>query len=141
PPPGLAQLDALVAGTVTAGLPVTLCVEGAPRPLERGLDLAAYRVVQEGLTNALKHAPGASTRVLVRYRPDELQIDVLDQGMAAGERQSGGERQGGGDVTEDSRRGLLGLRERIAPYRGTFTAGRAAGGGYRIRARFPLEPT
>jgi signal transduction histidine kinase len=134
PPPGLAQLDALVAGTVTAGLPVTLSVEGAPRPLERGLDLAAYRVVQEGLTNALKHAPGASTRVLVRYRPDELQIDVLDQGVAAGDRPSRG------DVSEDSRRGLLGLRERIAPYRGTFTAGRAAG-GYLIRARFPLEPT
>jgi signal transduction histidine kinase len=133
PPPGLAQLHALVAGTVTAGLPLTLTVEGVPRPLEPGLDLAAYRVIQEALTNVLKHAPGAPTRVLVRYRPDKLHIDVVDQGAADGQRQSHGD-------PPDSGHGLLGLRERIALYGGTFTAEPAGRGGYRIRARFPLEP-
>ena len=132
PPPGLAQLDTLVAGTVTAGLPVTVSVVGVPRPLEHGLDIAAYRVIQEGLTNALKHASGAPTRVLVRYCLDELQIEVFDEGATAGRRQGPGDLQGPG-------RGLLGLHARAALYRGTFTAGRAGRSGYRIRARFPLE--
>jgi signal transduction histidine kinase len=105
-----------------------MMVDGTPRPVEPGVELAAYRVVQEGLTNALKYATGAPTEVLVGYGPGGLTVAVLDRG-----------RPSGGDVRDGTGRGLLGLRERVALYHGEFHAGRRAGGGYEVRARFPWE--
>src|SRR4029077_9833323 len=81
PPPGLGSLDALRAEVGRAGLPVSLHVDGEPAPLPRAIDLSAYRIVQEGLTNALKHARASHADVTVRYRPDEVQIEVRDDGV------------------------------------------------------------
>jgi signal transduction histidine kinase len=127
PQPGLAQLGALVEQARQAGLSVELTVEGERRALPPGLELSAYRIVQEGLTNVLKHAGPARARVLVRYGDDGLEIAVEDDGMRTG---NGG---GGGH-------GLVGARERATLYGGELEAGPLAGGGYALRARLPLEP-
>lgn len=129
PQPALGHLDALVARMVTAGQPVELTVRGAAQPIEPGVELAAYRVIQEGLTNALKYATGARTEVHVEYQLDALSVVVLDHGH-----------QADGDIRDGSGRGLLGLRERVALYHGQFQAGRCPDGGYQVRARFPLDP-
>jgi signal transduction histidine kinase len=128
PQPGLLLLDPLLDRIRAAGLPVSLSTRGPVRPLERGVDLAAYRVIQEGLTNALKYAVGAPTEVTVAYEPTGLTVTVRDRGEAA--------RDAGRDGTG---RGLLGLHERVALYSGHFDAGRQPDGGYRIRAHFPDE--
>jgi signal transduction histidine kinase len=125
---GLAHVEPLVARVRAAGLPVQLSTEGAARPLEPGVDLAAYRVVQEGLTNALKYAGGSPTEATIAYRADGLSVAIRDDG---GPIQVEG-RDGSG-------RGLLGLRERVALYHGRFEAGRQRDGGYRIAAFFPFE--
>jgi signal transduction histidine kinase len=130
PQPGLDLVPELVGGVGAAGLPVSLSVAGTRRELPAGLDLAAYRVVQEALTNVLKHAPAASTAVRITYRDDDLLIEVTDDGAALTVRESGGERGSG--------RGLLGLRERIAIYGGSLEAGPRPGGGWRVRATIPL---
>jgi signal transduction histidine kinase len=130
PQPGLDLVPELVGGVGAAGLPVSLSVAGARRELPPGLDLAAYRVVQEALTNVLKHAPAASTAVRIAYRDDDLLIEVTDDGTALTVRESGGERGSG--------RGLLGLRERIAIYGGSLEAGPRPGVGWRVRATIPL---
>jgi signal transduction histidine kinase len=124
PAPGLAALDALVDGVREAGLPVGVRREGTPMPLAPGLDLTAYRIVQEGLTNALKHADGARVDVVVRYAPRELAIEVLDEGP-------------GGSVN-GSGHGLAGMRERVALYGGHIEAGPRPEGGFALRARLPL---
>jgi signal transduction histidine kinase len=129
PQPGLHLVPELVVGVSAAGLPVSLSVTGAPRARPEGLDLAAFRVVQEGLTNVLKHAPAAMTAVSIQYRDDELLIEVSDDGTGA---EAPGRSPGGG-------RGLLGLRERIAIYGGSLDAGPRPGGGWRVRAMIPLE--
>jgi signal transduction histidine kinase len=131
PQPGLDLVPELVGGVGAAGLPVSLSVAGTRRELPAGLDLAAYRVVQEALTNVLKHAPAASTAVRIAYRDDDLLIEVTDDGAALTARESGGERGSG--------RGLLGLRERIAIYGGSLDAGPRPGGGWRVRATIPLD--
>jgi signal transduction histidine kinase len=129
PQPGLDQLDALVAAVRAAGQPVTARTRELDLP--GGVDLAAYRVVQEALTNALRYAPGARTEVVVDRDGDMLVIEVTDEGSGAAP--AVGRAPGGGT-------GLLGLAERLGLYHGTLEAGRRVGGGFRVRARIPLEP-
>jgi signal transduction histidine kinase len=100
-------------------------MEGRPFPLPRGIDLSAYRIVQEGLTNALKHAHASDANVTVRYRPDELEIQVQDNG-------------GGGAKTDGLGHGLVGVRERVKIYGGQMTAGTAPEGGFVLSTRLPI---
>jgi signal transduction histidine kinase len=125
PQPGLRHLDGLVEQFRAAGLPVELNVEGEPKTLPPGVDLSAYRIVQEALTNTLKHAGPAHARVTVRYRDDEAELEVVDDGAGTG--------KGGG-----SGHGLIGMRERAALYGGVFESVKREGGGYFVRARLPL---
>jgi signal transduction histidine kinase len=127
PQPGLGELDALIGRVSAAGLPVELRVSGACRPLSPGADLAAYRVVQEGLTNVLRHAGRAAATVGVEWG-EQLVITVSDDGP-------GSENGSGHAVTPG--RGLLGLRERLALYGGELAAGPRPGGGWRVRAVMP----
>jgi signal transduction histidine kinase len=125
PQPGLDGLDSLLDEVSRAGLPVELHVDGKPFPLPRGIDLSAYRIVQEGLTNALKHAHASDADVTVRYRPDELEIEVRDNGQ--------------GSATNDGLgHGLIGVRERVTIYGGKMTAGTAVDGGFVLNTRLPL---
>ncbi len=128
PQPGLERLGGLLAQVRAAGLRVDLTVEGERVPLPAGMDLAAYRIVQEALTNTLKHAGASEAGVRVRYGDGELAVDVLDDGGAPGNGMSGGGR------------GLVGMRERVALYGGRLSAGPRSGGGFEVSARFPLEP-
>ncbi|MGW2870951.1 sensor histidine kinase [Kitasatospora sp. NPDC001225] len=128
PQPGLGRLEALVHGVRQAGLPVELTVRGERRPVPPGVELAAYRVVQEALTNTVKHASGADAAVTVEYAPDRLLVEVTDTGG----RPTGAAATGNG-------RGLLGLRERLAVYGGTLHTGPRPRGGYRVKALVPLE--
>jgi signal transduction histidine kinase len=134
PQPGLGQLRSLIERVSATGLPVELCIDGTQHDLPPGLDLAAYRVVQEALTNVIKHAGRAPTCVRIDYRPGELCIDVADDGRGPGSPGPDGPSTGG----PGTERGLIGLRERIAIYGGTLDAGPRPGGGWRIRARIPL---
>jgi signal transduction histidine kinase len=129
PQPTLASLDGLVERARAAGLPVDVTVEGAPVALPAGLDLAAYRVVQEGLTNAIRHAPGSPTEVRVNWQRDVLELAVRDRGPGAAARRSG-----------DGGHGLVGMQERVRLYGGELWTGQRSGGGFEIRARIPLEP-
>ncbi|MGW0536219.1 sensor histidine kinase [Streptomyces sp. NPDC003032] len=128
PQPGLDQLETLVGRVRDAGLPVGLTVTGPPRPLPPGLELAAYRVVQEALTNTVKHASGATAAVSVEYGAERLRVEVTDTGG----------HPGAGTPTGDGR-GLIGLRERLAVHDGTLSTGRRLTGGYRVEALIPLE--
>jgi signal transduction histidine kinase len=130
PAPGLSQLDALVARVGGAGLSVSLRIEGCPRPLPPALELTAYRIIQEGLTNALKHAAGARTEVVVAYAERELRLDVLNDRVAAGP-ELGSRVNGAG-------RGLLGMQQRVALYGGHLEAGQQPGGGFAVRVRLPV---
>jgi signal transduction histidine kinase len=125
PQPSLRYLDDLVAQVRDAGMPVELRIEGEPRPLAPGIDLSAYRIVQEALTNALKHAGPARARVTVRYGANDLDIEIADDGPGAGAATSGGH-------------GLVGMRERVALFGGDLAAGRRLDGGYAVRAKLPL---
>jgi signal transduction histidine kinase len=127
PQPGLAQLDRLVAQTRAAGLAVQVHVEGDRRPLPEALDLSAFRVVQEALTNTLKHAGAAHADVIVRYGDDDLELIVTDDG--------GGN---GTPPVSGAGRGLVGMRERVAIFHGWLDVGRAPGGGFRVHARLPI---
>ncbi|MEU9315028.1 histidine kinase [Streptomyces sp. NPDC048295] len=126
PQPGLDQLEVLIGRVRDTGLRVDLTVTGPPRPLPPGLELAAYRVVQEGLTNTVKHASGATAAVTVDYGPHRLRVEVTDTGGHPG-------------AGPGSGRGLIGLRERLAVYDGTLNTGRRLTGGYRVEALIPLE--
>jgi signal transduction histidine kinase len=126
PQPSLAHLDKLVAQVRESGLPVELRVEGEVVRLTAGVDLTAYRLVQEGLTNALKHARADQAEVFVRYGEGEIELEVTDNGTG------GGDGSGGGH-------GLVGMRERIAVYGGELDAARRPEGGFRLRARLPVE--
>ncbi|PWU25660.1 MAG: sensor histidine kinase [Candidatus Rokuibacteriota bacterium] len=125
PQPSLEHLDKLVEQAREAGLPVGLNVEGEPVALSAGLDLTAYRFVQEGLTNALKHANAHRADVLVRYDNGHVELTVSDDGTGDGGGESGGH-------------GLVGMRERISVYGGELEAGRRPEGGYRLHARLPV---
>jgi signal transduction histidine kinase len=126
PQPGIANLELLLAKVRESGLPVELEVQGAPVPLPPGIDLSAFRIVQEALTNALKYAGRAQARVLVRFTPGALVLEVRDDGAGVdGAGSTGGH-------------GLMGMRERVALFGGELRAGPDPEGGFRVQARLPL---
>jgi signal transduction histidine kinase len=131
PQPGLERLDALVARTRDAGLPVTVRVVGEPRRLSSGLDLTAYRIVQEGLTNAMKHAGGAPTEVDVRWGAQRLELEIRDDGRGRPPTPPPNGDGGG--------HGLVGMQERVRLYGGELRAGRSENGGFAVLARLPLN--
>ena len=125
PQPGLDALDSLAEEVSRAGLPVELHVDGNRVPLPRAVDLSAYRIIQEGLTNALKHARASRADVTLRYRADELQIEVRDDGRGVA-------------TTDGLGHGLVGVGERVKIYGGEMTTGTAPGGGFVLSTRLPL---
>ena len=127
PQPSLRHLDGLAGQVRDAGLPVAVLIEGALDELPSGVDLAAYRIVQEALTNTLKPAGPATATVVLRYSADTLDIDVVDDGQVPL------------DVTPDGTgNGLIGMRDRVSLYGGEFDAGPRPHGGFRVHARLPL---
>ncbi|MGI9149055.1 MAG: sensor histidine kinase [Chloroflexota bacterium] len=126
PQPGLGQLNRLLERVGQAGLPVNLRIDGSPRQLPPGLDLTAYRILQEALTNALKYAGGARTQVAVEFDERELRLTVLDAGAHAPNADGG------------AGRGLLGMQQRVAVYGGELETGQRPEGGFAVRARLPL---
>jgi signal transduction histidine kinase len=129
PQPSVEHIDVLVEQIERAGLSVTLAVEGEQAPLPAGVDLCAYRIVQEGLTNALKHAGPAHAEVVLRYAPRALDVEVRDDGR--GPLRANGDGDGAGH-------GLIGMRERVALYGGALETGARDGGGFAIHAHLPL---
>jgi signal transduction histidine kinase len=126
PQPGLDRLESLVEEVGRTGLRVGLSVEGEPFPLPPAADLSAYRIVQEGLTNVLKHAHASHAEVMLHYHPGELQIDVRNDGA-------------GKSTSNGLGHGLVGVRERVKIYGGEMTAGPVAGDGFLLSARLPIE--
>jgi signal transduction histidine kinase len=125
PQPGLDRLGALLQDVGRAGLPARLHVDGDPLDLPRGIDISAYRIVQEGLTNVLKHAHATQAEVALEYAPDQLRIEVSDNGH--------------GTERNDSRgHGLIGIHERVKLYGGEMTTATTNGGGFSLTARLPL---
>jgi signal transduction histidine kinase len=125
PQPGLGRLDELVGQVRSAGLAVELHVEGTAFPLPEGVDLSAYRIVQEALTNTLRHAQASHATVHVRYGTREVEVEVADDGV-------------GESTAAESGRGLLGMRERVALFGGDLRVGGRPGGGFAVRARIPV---
>ena len=130
PQPGLDEIAVLVAQARDSGLTVELVTEGAPAPLPAGVDLSAYRIVQEALTNTLKHAGPVRTRIALRYRERELELEISDDG-ARGRAPHDPMANGGGQ-------GLVGMRERVALYGGELQTGHRPEGGFLVRASLPL---
>ena len=130
PQPGLDALGSLLDEIGRAGLPVRLHVDGEPFPLPAAIDLSAYRIVQEGLTNALKHARASHADVTVCYGSDSLRTEVRDNGVGAAASDGLGTSHG---------HGLVGIRERVKIYGGEMTAGTANGGGFVLSTRLPLS--
>jgi signal transduction histidine kinase len=126
PAPGLARLDELAERAQAAGLAVDLVVEGTARDLPAGVDAAAYRIVQEALTNAIRHSGGTVARVLLAFRPDGLEVEVHDDGTGPG-----------AGLARGTGRGIAGMTERARALGGTLHAGPAPDGGFRVRARLP----
>jgi signal transduction histidine kinase len=124
PSPGLAELDDVIAQTSAAGLDVQLAVRGEARNLPNGVDLAAFRIIQESLTNVVRHARATQARIAIAYRPADVQIEVTDDGQAS-------------TAGDGSGSGLVGMRERATALGGDFEAGPRPGGGYRVRATLP----
>ncbi len=127
PQPGLDDVPMLVEQLSAAGLPVEFDLDGERRELPVGIELSAYRIVQEALTNTLKHAGDAQATVRVRYRSDSLELEIADDGRGGTTRVSGGGQ------------GLVGMRERVALYGGLFDAGRSSSGGFVVRVVFPIR--
>jgi signal transduction histidine kinase len=126
PLPGVGQLGELLDQTRASGLDVSFTVQGVPGPLPSGLALAAYRIIQESLTNTRKHGgPRASAQVLLRYCEDVLMLQITDDGR-------------GVTVADGAGHGLTGMRERVALYNGTLHTGPRPGGGYQVTARLPV---
>ena len=132
PQPGLAELDRLITQVRDAGLPVELTHEGDPCCLPAGMDLAAYRIVQEALTNTVKHGGKATAKVTIRHSPEALEIEVVDDGRGAAAPLLAGSTRGG--------HGLIGMRERVALFGGELRVGPVLPGGYRVYARLPISP-
>jgi signal transduction histidine kinase len=126
PQPGLSELGRLVGQVGSGDMNVVLRVEGEPVPLSPGVDLAAYRIAQEGLTNAARHAGATTAQVLVRYRPDRLDVEVEDDGRGMPDTCAGGH-------------GLVGIRERVALYGGDVELVPSSSGGVRLAASLPLQ--
>jgi signal transduction histidine kinase len=127
PQPGLADLPTLVGQVSEAGLPVALSIEGEPRELPVGIELSAYRIVQEALTNALKHAGDAHASVRVGYGPESLELEIVDDGA------------GDGTAASSGGHGLVGMQERVALYGGRLDAGRRPSGGFAVRVLLPIR--
>jgi signal transduction histidine kinase len=125
PRPSMRHLEDLVSSVRAAGLPVDLSVEGEVIELPPGVDLSAYRIVQEALTNALKHAGPARAHVSIRYAQGALQLEITDDGRRLPDASGG--------------HGLTGMRERVAVFGGRLESGRRPEGGYALRAMLPLE--
>jgi signal transduction histidine kinase len=141
PQPGLEQVSELLAEARLAGLPVSLTIEGAPRPLDAGRELAAYRIVQEALTNTRKHGGlGADAAVLLHYTGTGLLVRVSDTGQvaAAGHGPGPGNTAHGNAGPGDTGHGITGMRERVRLYGGTLRAGPLPGGGYEVTATLPV---
>ena len=130
PVPGLANLDVLLAEVAEAGLAVRLRVEGTPTELPAGVDLSAYRIVQEALTNVVKHAGPAHAQVAIRYRDQDVTVEVIDDGRGVAAVAGNGGRGTG--------HGLMGMAERVAAFGGDLEVGPRPGGGFRVAARLPL---
>jgi signal transduction histidine kinase len=130
PVPGLADLDGLLAEVAKAGLAVRLQVEGRPAHLPAGVDLSAYRIVQEALTNVVKHAGPARAQVAIRYRDHEVRVEVTDDGRGAAAPTGDGRARVG--------HGLIGMRERVSVFGGDLEVGPRPGGGFRVAARLPF---
>lgn len=126
PQPGLGELDALVQRVRSAGLPVELEIAGRPRALPVSIDLSAYRIVQEGLTNAMKHAAASAIHIKITYGERELTIEIVDDGR-------------GSSRDEPEGHGLIGMRERVAMFNGKLELGNRPEGGFRLRADIPLD--
>lgn len=127
PQPGLAQLDELIAHVREAGIAVALRTEGAPAAVPASVDLSAYRIIQESLTNALKHSGARRAEVTVRYRPQDIEVSIVDDGRAAGA------------AAPPEGRGHLGMRERVALFGGEIAIGPRPGApGFAVTARLPL---
>lgn len=131
PQPGLARLDEVVERVREAGIDVELVVEGDPRTLPASVDVSAFRIVQEALTNTVRHSKSSRARVLLRWEPTALEIQVADDGI--GPPAESGRREGGGH-------GLVGIRERVALFGGVLATGRSDLGGYLLTARLPFSP-
>lgn len=127
PTPGVAQLEALADQMRVAGLPVELVVEGVAARLPPSVDVSAFRIAQEGLTNVLRHAGPARARVLVRYRDDAVEVSVEDDGRGPA----------GGQGRTGAGHGLMGIRERVAAFGGEMEAGARPTGGFAVRALLP----
>jgi len=132
PQPGLGEIDRLIGNVRDAGLPVEYSVEGTACCLPAGMDLAAYRIVQEALTNTVKHGGRATARVTVRYTSDTLEIEVIDDGRGAAAPLLSASDGGG--------HGLIGMKERVGLFGGDLQTGPVLTGGYRVLARMPIEP-
>jgi signal transduction histidine kinase len=131
PAPGLADLDSLVSQVQDAGLRVCVSVDGQRGTVPQGIDLSAYRIIQEALTNVIKYAGSLSADVSICYRADSLTVEIADHGRGA----PGGLR----DARNGSGHGIIGMRERVAVFGGQFAAGPGPDGGFRVRARFPIR--
>jgi signal transduction histidine kinase len=131
PQPGLGDLDRLLGQVRDAGLPVEFHVEGSPRVLSPGVDLAAYRIVQEALTNVVKHAGPATAEVRIRYNGHAVDVEVTDDGSR---------RSGDPDAATGCGHGLVGMRERAAVYGGSLDTGAIPGRGFRVHAVLPASP-
>jgi signal transduction histidine kinase len=144
PQPSLSRLGPLIDRIAFAGLPVDVRISGEPRPLPAGIDLTAYRIVQEALTNALKHGDGGQAEVTVRYAGHYLRVEVLNSGPSVlsgsgPESRAARVRPVTATASAAEGRGLLGLRQRVAVFGGDLDARRRLGGGFRVRARIPLD--
>ena len=126
PAPGLADLASLVTQVQDAGLRVWITVDGQRGPVPPGIDLSAYRIIQEALTNVIKHAAASSAHVTISYRPDSVTVEITDQGSPGPPGRTG------------SGHGIIGMRERVAVFGGEFAAGPGPDGGFRVRACFPI---
>ena len=131
PAPGLADLSALAGQVRDAGLTVWINVDGQRGAIPPGIDLSAYRIIQEALTNVIKHAAAASASVTIRYRPDSVTVEIADQGAGTPAAGVPAPRAGSGH-------GIIGMRERVAVFGGEFSAGPGPDGGFRVRACFPV---
>lgn len=132
PQPGLGEIDRLIENVREAGMPVVLTIEGAACCLPAGMDLAAYRVIQEALTNSVKHGGKARATVTIRYAEDALEIEVIDDGRGAAAPLIAG--------LDGRGHGMIGMKERVMLFGGVLEAGPVLTGGYRVFARMPMEP-
>ena len=127
PRPSLRHLGALIDRVRDAGLPVDVSIDGLPYDLPTGVDVSAFRIVQEALTNTLAHAGPATASVVIRYSEDRIDLEISDTGTRAGRWRTDGH-------------GLVGMRERVALYDGLLETGPRPGGGFVVKARLPLGP-